>query len=183
MREASGLLSTHGSSSPRWKGREWLSEAEFWQCHFLSCPCPRAILRAWGCSGHRVSPQLPQNSISHWHKRGHGSSGTSGTRSVGKQRTPRFFQSPGCSLNGKENTLSPWSSSWPTGGRTLRLWRCCLLIICAVVPRGGSLGTIRSRPLLLRRAPQMCWGDKDPTVLSALHPCLWFPVQGVCRLV
>lgn len=56
--ESFGLVVNTWLFFPFGEGRDWFSEAEFSQCNFLSCPCPRAILWAWGYSGHNVSPQL-----------------------------------------------------------------------------------------------------------------------------
>lgn len=104
----------------------------------------------WGCSGHRVSPQLClslccslQALSSPWHSQGHGSSRSTRTLPDGlwESRTPQgvLYSSTRLFTKWETQQLEPMKQLLAYWGKTHGLWWWCLLIICAVAPRGGSV--------------------------------------------
>lgn len=185
---------------PLGEGRKWFSETEFCQCHFLSCPCPRAVLWAWGCPGQRVSPQLCLRLCCSL--KAPSSTGTIeamgavGIRrhclmGCGKQYTPRLFQCPGCSLNRKGNKFCPWSSSWPTGEKAGPLvllfvnYLCCGSSRRPRPPSGPSIAAVfapsHSVDALRWQGSNCASSPAASGCQHTLHPCKGFPVWGVCR--
>ena len=115
----------------------------------------------------------------------------------GKARGTKGYSSawPGCSFSEKGNRLSPWSRSWPTGKKIWPLVLLSLNYLCYGTTRRPCPppGQVHSWQFVLCHIQWIRWGDKDPTVLSALllplaasthlHPCKWFPLWSVRRLI
>lgn len=142
-RKALGLLSTHGFSSPWGKGRSGFEK----QSSVSVVSYPRPILGLlWSPCEPPALPEpvlLPPSSVIPWHSQGHGSSRSTRTLPDGlwESRTPQgvLYSSTRLFTKWETQQLEPMKQLLAYWGKTHGLWWWCLLIICAVVPRGGSV--------------------------------------------